>query len=571
MLIRRCGTWLALGLLALTTGAGIRLAAAQPGNEQCLGCHGTPGFEAPRADGIPRPLYVNKEEFERSLHGKLLQCVNCHQNSAEFPHKNISKDYTEWRQSIPGLCGTCHSGQRDQYLGSVHGREVMQNANPAAAVCSSCHSAHEVQRPATDSVKLAILKNCGGCHEKNYNSYRDTYHGQVSTLGYAHTAKCFDCHGSHDIQRVKDPASSVHPNHRLMTCQKCHVNATAGFVTFEPHATTNDFERFPHTWLASKFMYALLGGTFAFFWTHSLLWLYREYRDREQHKPRPFVRTDGLPKQQFYRRWSAAWRLAHLGFALSVIVLLITGMSLLYADTAWAPIVQRALGGPVVAGIVHRVAAVAFIGIFAVHLVYVAQRILRNWSTFRWFGPRSLIPNWQDMKDIFAMFKWFLGKGPRPQFDRWTYWEKFDYWAPFWGVSIIGVSGLMLWFNTQTAAYLPGWVFNVATIFHGEEAFLAAGFLFTVHFFNNHWRPENFPLDIMMFTGTMPLEQFKRDHAIEYRRLVESGELSQHLVEAPSRPMTLGSKILGFTLMAIGLILLVLIGIGFAGSMMAPR
>src|SRR5262249_6551837 len=147
----------------------------------------------------------------------------CHQNSAEFPHKNVSKSLAEWRQSIPGLCGTCHSGQRDQYLASVHGREVMQNGNVRAAVCSDCHTSHEVQRPATDSVRLAITKSCGTCHERNFHSYRDTYHGQISTLGYASTAKCFDCHGHHDIQRVKDTASSVHPDHRLMTCQKCHV------------------------------------------------------------------------------------------------------------------------------------------------------------------------------------------------------------------------------------------------------------------------------------------------------------------------------------------------------------
>ena len=108
------------------------------------------------------------------------------------------------------------------------------------------------------------------------------------------------------------------------------------------------------------------------------------------------------------------------------------------------------------------------------------------------------------------MFKWFFGMGPRPVFDRWTYWEKFDYWAPFWGVTIIGVSGLMLWLPGVFGAFLPGWVFNVATIFHGEEAFLAVVFLFTVHFFNNHFRPDKFPLDVVMFTGTVPLDEFKK-------------------------------------------------------------
>jgi hypothetical protein len=130
-------------------------------------------------------------------------------------------------------------------------------------------------------------------------------------------------------------------------------------------------------------------------------------------------------------------------------------------------------------------------------------------------------------------------------------------------MAIIGGSGLMLAFPAATASVLPGWMFNVATIVHGEEAVLAAVFLFTVHFFNNHFRPDKFPLDTVMFTGAVPLEEFRREHALEYKRLLESGQLSRYLVDAPSRPMTLGSKVLGFTLIAIGLTLLVLVVSGF--------
>src|SRR4030067_3220622 len=103
------------------------------------------------------------------------------------------------------------------------------------------------------------------------------------------------------------------------------------------------------------------------------------------------------------------------------------------------------------------------------------------------------------------MWRWSQGRGPRPVFDRWTYWEKFDYWATIWGMFVIGVSGLMLWFPGFFGRVLPGWVFSVATIVHGEEAFLAAVFLFSVHFFNSHFRPEKLPLDIVIFTGCGPL------------------------------------------------------------------
>ena len=119
----------------------------------------------------------------------------------------------------------------------------------------------------------------------------------------------------------------------------------------------------------------------------------------------------------------------------------------------------------------------------------------------------------------------------------------------------------------MTAIVLPGWVFNVATIVHGEEAFLAAVFLFTVHFFNNHFRPDKLPPpDIVMFTGTQSLEEFRREHPAQYQRLVDAGELDKYLVDAPSRPMTLGSKILGLTLIAIGLVLLTLVIVGFVGG-----
>ena len=128
---------------------------------------------------------------------------------------------------------------------------------------------------------------------------------------------------------------------------------------------------------------------------------------------------------------------------------------------------------------------------------------------------------------------------------------------------IIGLSGLMLWFPAETAHYVPGWVFNVATIVHGEEAFLAAVFLFSVHYFNCHWRPDKLPQDIVIFTGTMSLEKFIEERGAEYRRLKESGELEKILVDPPSRNLTLGSQILGATLIVVGVVLLVLVLSGF--------
>jgi cytochrome b subunit of formate dehydrogenase len=526
------------------------------------------GVVVEQIDHYMRSIHArpNREDQSRTN----ATCYNCH--DAHYVYPKDSPGRADWRLGIPNACGKCHARQREEYLDSVHGRQVIGNANPAAPICSDCHTTHDVDRPKLDSIKLTIVRNCGNCHAESLKSYANTYHGQVGTLGYAYTATCFDCHGYHGIQRVSHPQSTVHPNNRLQTCRKCHQQATAGFVTFQPHANTHDYGRYPSMWVASKFMIALLLGVFAFFWTHSALWFYREHRDRREGKSAPHVATGELLQLQgkHFNRFGPVWRIAHLAFALSVMMLVLTGMAVLYAETGWAKFIVGALGGPRVAGIVHRLSAAIMLGIFFVHLVYMAFRVVPRWKLSNWFGPTSLMPNWKDLRDMLAMFKWFFGKGPRPAFDRWTYWEKFDYWAVFWGMAIIGGSGMMLAFKDVTASILPGWVFNVATLVHGEEAILAAVFLFTVHFFNNHFRPDKLPPpDIVMFTGTVALEEFRREHPLEYQRLAETGELARHLVDAPSQPMTLGSRVLGITLIALGLILLILVVAGFLGSVAA--
>jgi cytochrome c551/c552/cytochrome b subunit of formate dehydrogenase len=496
-------------------------------------------------------------------------CYNCH--SPHYVYPVGTQQHTEWRLNIPNTCGTCHWLQRQAYATSVHGKEVLEKKNPAAAVCSDCHSPHDIDRPAQDTMKVAITKNCGGCHEKSYETYRQTYHGQVHSLGYAYTAKCYDCHGSHAVQRVSDPNSSVHANNRLTTCRTCHENATAGFVTFQPHASTANRERYPAMWATANFMLLLIVGVFLFFWTHCALWFYREYRDRKEGKHHQRVLTAELPAHlqgKHFQRFRPVWRVAHLLFALSLMTLSVTGMAAFYAETAWAGALVRALGGPQSAAIIHRIAGVLILTIFLAQLIHFVVRLAPQWRTFNWFGHTSLVPGIQDAKDMIAMFKWFFGLGPRPVFGRWTYWERFDYWAPFWGLAIVGGSGLMLWFKEATAALLPGWVFNVATLAHGEEAFLAIVFLFTVHFFNNHFRPDKLPPpDIVMFTGTQSLEEFAREHTLEYQELLRNGELEKRLVDVPSRAMTVGSRILGIVLLGFGLTILTLVLIGFFGSL----
>ena len=166
----------------------------------------------------------------------------------------------------------------------MHGKKVLDDHNPKAAVCTDCHTAHNIANTSKEEFKTSIAENCGNCHPANLKSYRSTYHGQVNKLGYGYTAKCYDCHGSHGILSSKDADSKVSPKNRLKTCQKCHKEATPGFLTFSPHANSGDYEHYPQVWIVSKFMFLLLVGVFAFFWLHTGLWWYREAQERKAHK-----------------------------------------------------------------------------------------------------------------------------------------------------------------------------------------------------------------------------------------------------------------------------------------------
>jgi cytochrome b subunit of formate dehydrogenase len=236
-------------------------------------------------------------------------------------------------------------------------------------------------------------------------------------------------------------------------------------------------------------------------------------------------------------------------------------MILKFSYAPWASVGARLLGGFEVAGWIHRLCALLTFTYFGAHLWDVRRKRRASGLTWRHFltGPESMLFNRRDWKEFRSSLKWFVGKGPRPEYGRWTYWEKFDYFAVFWGVAVIGGTGMLLWWPTIFTLILPGWAINVATTIHSDEALLAVGFIFTVHFFNTHFRPEKFPIDTVVFTGGVPLEEFKQDRPREYREMVERGELDQNLMPAPSPLAAQLWRRFGFTALGIGLTLIALI------------
>jgi len=267
---------------------------------------------------------------------------------------------------------------------------------------------------------------------------------------------------------------------------------------------------------------------------------------------------------QFVRRFGRTDRVMHAILMVSFLGLAATGLPLLFSTSEWASSFAHALGGFAAAGTIHRVFAFTLIVVFVTHLARLFVRIfLRRERGILW-GPSSLVPQPRDLMDIIGHVRWFLGRGPRPDFERYTYWEKFDYWAVFWGMAIIGSSGLMLWFPLFFSRIVPGWLFNVAMLIHGEEALLAVGFIFTIHFFNGHLRPEKFPMDLVIFTGRTTVEEMRRDRPGEYARAVASGELGQLLVPPPDEQVHSAGRALGTFAVTTGVVLLTLIAYALA-------
>ncbi|HEY5161586.1 MAG TPA: hypothetical protein VII81_01125 [Terriglobales bacterium] len=263
-------------------------------------------------------------------------------------------------------------------------------------------------------------------------------------------------------------------------------------------------------------------------------------------------------------RFTTLNRTLHACMIVSFITLALTGMSLKFSYTAWAAKLSHLMGGFETAGSIHRFAALVMFGTFVAHIVDLFKLKKRQYGSWKALvlGEHSMIPGRQDLKEFIGTMKWFLHLGERPQYGRWTYWEKFDYFAVFWGIFIIGSTGLTLWFPVFFTRFIPGSFINITTIIHSDEALLATGFIFTVHFFNTHLRPEKFPMDTTIFTGRMQLAELMRDKPREYRELVARGELQQHLAEPQPEIVIRTFRV--FAWVALGIGFSIVVGIIYA-------
>jgi hypothetical protein len=297
--------------------------------EDCSSCHGQKGMKG----------YVDKAALSQSVHGHL-DCTKCHMGMSSYPHGRVTKvncgschflgregapsekalEYklsvhgqaltagnsmaptcqtchgghavyrsadersSTNRRKIPALCSQCHPQPYEDYKISIHGKQFLEHNNPGVPTCFDCHQEHRIPRTTDTQWELTLIKNCGNCHAEEMSTYRKTYHGKVTRLGYATIAKCSDCHGSHAILPPADPNSKLSPGNIVTTCKRCHPGATASFTKYYAHAEEGNREKYPVLYYTYLFMTALLIGVFTFFLSHTVLWAFRALKERMEKK-----------------------------------------------------------------------------------------------------------------------------------------------------------------------------------------------------------------------------------------------------------------------------------------------
>lgn len=521
-----------------------------------------------------------------SIHGRALtkmglivapSCNDCH--GVHDIKRSVDKNSRSNHANVAKSCGTCHLGIEETYKESVHG-QLLVKGEKKGPVCIDCHSAHDIEKPATAHFKGASDQSCGKCHEDRLEHYRDTYHGKAMALGQPNVASdvaaCYDCHGHHDVFPVSDQRSRLHKDKIVGTCQQCHAGVNAKFTQYQAHANPLDKDNYPVLNKVFWFMTTLLVSVFAFFGLHTIFWLFRSiYLYLHDTKSFREAKVQAHRDDDVFTRFTPFERFLHMMMVTSFLALVITGMPLKFYYTTWAKTMFHFLGSAEVARTLHHYAAVITFAYFVLHLgsllrgFWRARGNLRDPVTGKFtrkglsaiiFHPDSMVPSLGDWRDFIAHQKWFFGKGPRPQFDRWTYWERFDYFAVFWGVAIIGFSGLILWFPKFFTVFMPGWVINIAMVIHSDEALLAAGFIFSFHFFNTHFRIEKFPMDTVIFSGRISQTEMLHERRRWYDRLLAAGRLDVFRVKNDDWEARKNiAKTFGFIFFGTGLVLLGLI------------
>ena len=239
-------------------------------------------------------------------------------------------------------------------------------------------------------------------------------------------------------------------------------------------------------------------------------------RRAEERRRREELRKEKLHGEgEMFQRFNRNFRFQHMVMFTSVIILIITGMPLKFPEFVLSRYVVALWGGIHNSTIVHRIGAGMLIYFMVHHLFYTI--LSRD-------GRRDfllLIPMPKDARDAVQNVRHFLGKEPeKPRFGRFSYIEKFDYWAVYWGCVIMIGSGLCLWFEGIVLKYFPKYILDVAHEMHSDEAMLATLAIVIWHFYNVHFNPDRFPGTLMWWHGQISEHEIKEEHPLEYEEIL---------------------------------------------------
>ena len=474
----------------------------------CAHCHANVELAQKFHIPVVRPV----EAYLQGVHARAVAegrraavCSDCHRSHDILPAS--SPESSIYRDNVPKTCGNCHKAILVKYGESVHGQALKHGVRDAP-VCTTCHGEHEILAPTSPEspVFAANLtkQTCGRCHgdlrlDRKYGlsagkvaAFEDSFHGLALSAGRVSVANCASCHGVHDILPSSNPKSSINPANLPKTCGKCHPGAGTRFAIGSVHGGPSALSTILQYWIGTIYFWliVLVIGFMAF---HNGLDLSHKVNGTEHH-------SSMKPLTNPPQRMSRALRWQHGLVMLSFPMLVYTGFALKYPSSWWAEPLMHWEPHVALRGILHRIFAVMLMATLVWHVVHLAvSRRLR--ACLLW----GMMWRLSDLKQFFGIMAYYLRLRPdRPPVGDLTYIEKAEYWAFLWGMLVMSVTGLILWFVNRTLQYLPGWTPDVATAIHFWEAILATLAILVWHFYWVIFDPEVYPMDWTWWTGYSP-------------------------------------------------------------------
>jgi cytochrome b subunit of formate dehydrogenase len=479
----------------------------------CGRCHGQKFLM--EQNGVSTQPFVS---YQQSVHGRAVEkgsekaavCTDCHGAHTIVPASNPKSPISKF--SVPQTCAKCHVSETAVFKASIHGK-TLANGNQMSPNCTDCHGIHSIKSPKDPNSPVAEQNvsrdTCAHCHEgvrlsqeygvpgNRVQSYMDTYHGLASKGGSVVAANCASCHGVHNILPSSDPNSTVNHANLEATCGKCHQGVTQKFIQAKVHqdgGLAGDIGNRVTTWVRIIYIALIFVVIGAMFLHNLIIW---------QHKARAARRLQNpmMTRMTTQQRWQ------HLILLSSFFVLVITGFALKFPNT-W--LAQNFGMGEHWRGVIHRIAGVMLMGAGLYHLFYLAalaegRKLIRD-----------LFPGPKDLLDVIGAMLYYLGLSKnKPQYGRFNYAEKAEYWALVWGTALMGVTGTMLWAKVWVGSIMARWWLDVATAVHFYEAILATLAILVWHFYQVFLDPDVYPMNWAWFDGKMPVEQYKHEHPLD--------------------------------------------------------